>query len=310
MEKENSNQEKDSKKEEEKDNKSKILILYDEYQFSSEIANEKIKNIFKAIESHNKDKNSTKKLFHNEKKSIININNKYYTCDISYEIISFNKLENIDLSLYEGVILFLEETSIKNKIFSEKSHHFTDDQNFSSCIIIFEEDREDLQNLELFDQFIGETIDKHFEVICNCQNLKEYDEDDGIAAVNLSLHSTQWKGSKSVEPKKENKKEDIKKNDNKDKDKNKDKKENNNDDKKFYEQLKDNDEIEKVFGRIKEIKQINSNPNISNEERRNNAEKAVMMLMEMFGLDEDEEQENKSDEEKQKEKEKDKLEHK
>ena len=325
MEKENNNKINDLKKEEEekeKDNNSKIIILYDEYQFSSEIANEKIKNIFKAIESHNKDKNNTKKLFHNEKKSIININNKYYTCDISYEIISINKLENIDLSLYEGVILFLEETSIKNKIFSEKSHHFKDDQNFSSCIIIFEEERDDLQNVELFDQFIGETIDKHFEVICNCHNLKEYDEDDGIAAVNLSLHSTHWKGSKSVEAKKEkkeNKKEDNKKIDNKDKeDKNKDKKDNNkdkdNDDKKFYEQLKDNDEIEKVFGRIKEIKQINSNPNISNEERRNNAEKAVMMLMEMFGLDEDEEDEqeqgNKSDEEKQKEKEKDKVEDK
>ena len=324
MEKENNNKINDLKKEkEEKDIKSKILILYDEYQFSSEIANEKIKNIFKAIEYHNKDKNNTKKLFHNEKKSIININNKYYTCDISYEIISINKLENIDLSLYEGVILFLEETSIKNKIFSEKSHHFKEDQNFSSCIIIFEEDRDDLQNIELFDQFIGETIDKHFEVICNCHNLKEYDEDDGIAAVNLSLHSTHWKGSKNVETKKEkkeNKKEDIKKNDNTDKSKNKDKKKNDidndkdNDDKKFYEQLKDNDEIEKVFGKIKEIKQINSNPNISNEERRNNAEKAVMMLMEMFGLDEDEEDEqeqgNKSDEEKQKEKEKDKVEDK
>ena len=83
MEKDNNNKINDSKKEEEeKDNKSKLLILYDEYQFSSEIANEKIKNIFKAIESHNKDKNNTKKLFHNEKKSIININNKYYTCDI------------------------------------------------------------------------------------------------------------------------------------------------------------------------------------------------------------------------------------
>ena len=284
-----------------KDNKSKILILYDEYQFSSEAANEKIKNIFKAIESHNEDKNNKKKLFHNEKQSIININNKYYTCDISYEIIPINKIENIDLALYEGIIIFLEETSIKNKIFAEKSHHFKEEHNFSSCIIIFEEDRDDLQNLELFDQFIGETIDKHFEVICNCENLKEYNEDDGIGAVNLSLHSTQWKGSKSAVEKKEEKKETKEKKEKKD-------------DGKIYKELKDSDEIEKVFGRIKEIKQINSNPNISNEERRNNAEKAVMMLMEMFGLDEDEEDEqeqgNKSDEEKQKEKEKDKVEDK
>jgi hypothetical protein len=275
-----------------KDNKSKILILYDEYQFSSESANEKIKNIFKAIESHNEDKNNKKKLFHNDKQSIININNKYYTCDISYEIIPINKIENIDLALYEGIIIFLEETSIKNKIFAEKSHHFKEENNFSSCIIIFEEDRDDLQNVELFDQFIGETIDKHFEVICNCENLKEYNEDDGIGAVNLSLHSTQWKGSKSNVEKKEEKKETNEKKEKKD-------------DGKIYKELIDSDEIEKVFGRIKEIKQMNSNPNISNEERRNNAEKAVMMLMEMLGVDEDDNEEGElSDEEKKKEKEK------
>jgi hypothetical protein len=275
-----------------KDNKSKILILYDEYQFSSESANEKIKNIFKAIESHNEDKNNKKKLFHNDKQSIININNKYYTCDISYEIMPINKIENIELALYEGIIIFLEETSIKNKIFAEKSHHFKEEHNFSSCIIIFEEDRDDLQNVELFDQFIGETIDKHFEVICNCENLKEYNEDDGIGAVNLSLHSTQWKGSKSNVEKKEEKKETNEKKEKKD-------------DGKIYKELIDSDEIEKVFGRIKEIKQMNSNPNISNEERRNNAEKAVMMLMEMLGVDEDDNEEGElSDEEKKKEKEK------
>ena len=284
-----------------KDNKSKILILYDEYQFSSEAANEKIKNIFKAIESHNEDKNNKKKLFHNEKQSIININNKYYTCDISYEIIPINKIESIDLTLYEGIIIFLEETSIKNKIFAEKSHHFKDEHNFSSCIIIFEEDRDDLQNAELFDQFIGDTIDKHFEVICNCENLKEYNEDDGIGAVNLSLHSTHWKGSKSVVEKKEEKN----KNEKNEKNEKKEKK----DGDKIYKELKDSDEIEKVFGRIKEIKQLNSNTNISNEERRNNAEKAVMMLMEMLGVDDDDDEneaENDEDDEDKKEKVKEK----
>ena len=84
-----------------------------------------------------------------------------------------------------------------------------------------------------------------------------------------------------IDNKKGNKKEDDKMEDKIDKNKN--------NDKNVYEKLKDDDEIEKVFGKIKEIKQINSNPNISNEERRNNAEKAVMMLMEMFGLDDEEE---------------------
>ena len=307
---ENKNNINESSNKDSKDNNSKLIILYDELQFSSEVVKEKINNIFKAIESHNEDKNNKKKLIHKEKNSIISLNNKYYTCDITYEIDSINKIDDKDLSLYDGIILFFEETSIKNKIFSDKSHHFKDDHNYSSCIILFEEDRDDLQNAELFDQFIGETIDKHFEVICNCENLKEFNEDDGIGAVNLSLHSTQWKGSKPVETKKENKiseKKEDKKEDKKDNKKD-DKKDDKDDDKKFYEQLKDNDEIEKVFGKIKEIKQINSNPNISNEERRNNAEKAVMMLMEMFGLDKDENLEDveDSDENDKKEKEKEK----
>ena len=262
---ENKNNINESSNKDSKDNNSKLIILYDELQFSSEVVKEKINNIFKAIESHNEDKNNKKKLIHKEKNSIISLNNKYYTCDITYEIDSINKIDDKDLSLYDGIILFFEETSIKNKIFSDKSYHFKDDHNYSSCIIIFEEDRDDLQNVELFDQFIGETIDKHFEVICNCENLKEFNEDDGIGAVNLSLHSTQWKGSKPVETKKENKiseKKEDKKEDKKDNKKD-DKKDNKDEDKKFYEQLKDNDEIEKVFGRIKEIKQINSNPNIN-----------------------------------------------
>ena len=308
--KNNINESSNKDKKDNEDNNSKILILYDELQFSSEVVKEKINNIFKAIESHNEDKNNKKKLFHKEKNAIISLNNKYYTCDITYEIDSINKIDDKDLSLYEGIILFFEETSIKNKIFKDKSHHFKDEHNYSSCIIIFEEDRDDLQNAELFDEFIGETIDKHFEVICNCENLKEFNEDDGIGAVNLSLHSTQWKGSKPVEVKKENKSNEKKEDKKEDKKDNKedDKKEVKEDDKKFYEKLKDNDEIEKVFGRIKEIKQINSNPNISNEERRNNAEKAVMMLMEMFGLDKDENLEDveDSDENDKKEKEKEK----
>ena len=306
--KNNINESSNKDKKDKEDNNSKILILYDELQFSSEVVKEKINNIFKAIESHNEDKNNKKKLFHKEKNAIISLNNKYYTCDITYEIDSINKIDDKDLSLYEGIILFFEETSIKNKIFSDKSHHFKDEHNYSSCIIIFEEDRDDLQNAELFDEFIGQTIDKHFEIICNCENLKEFNEDDGIGAINLSLHSTQWKGSKPAETKKENKsneKKEDKKEDKKDR-KEGDKKEVKEDDKKFYEKLKDNDEIEKVFGRIKEIKQINSNPNISNEERRNNAEKAVMMLMDMLGLDEDENLEDvvDSDEDDKKEKEK------
>ena len=173
----------------------------------------------------------------------------------------------------------------------DKSSNFKDEYNFSTCIIIFEEEQEDLQNLDLFDKFIGQTIDKHFEVIYDCQNLKHFNRDDGIVAFNLSLHSTQWKASQST--KKEEKKEDKKE----DKKEEKEEKKEKIDENKFYQELKDNGEIEKVFGKIKEIKKLNIDHNISLDERRNIAEKAVMMLVDMLNL----EDEDDIDEEEEKE---------
>ena len=275
-------------------NESKLLILYDELQFSYDTAKQKLESIFKAIESNNNknDKNS-KNFYFNEKNSIIKLENKYYICDIKFEIYSFNNIDKLDLSVYEGILLFFEETSIKNKIFADKSHHFDEKYNFSTCIIIFEEEQEDLQNLELFDDFIGQTIDKHFEVIYDCQNLKNFNTDDGIGAFNLSLHSTQWKASKDN---KEEKKDIKEKKDEKTekKEEKMEKKEGN----KFYKELNDTEEIEKIFGKIKEIKELNKDPKISMEERRNNAEKAIMMLADMFHLDDDDDEEKEDDEDK------------
>ena len=290
------NEIKNTKEKENEISVSKLLILYDEFQFSYEVAKEKLEKIFEAIESHNNPKEkSPKNFYHNKKLSQIRLENKYYTCDILYEINSFNKIEEIDLSKYEGILLFFEETSIKNKIFMDKSSHFKDEYNFSSCIIIFEEEQEELQNLDLFDQFIGETIDKHFEVIYDCQNLKNFNQDDGIGAINLSLHSTQWRGGQDTKKNQEG----VEKN------KNEIKEIVDKDDKKFYQELKDNEEIEKVFGKIKEIKKLNMDPNISLEDKRNNAEKAVMMLVNMLGLEdegEEDEEEKEINENKNKDK--------
>ena len=96
-----------------------------------------------------------------------------------------------------------------------------------------------------YENFISETLDKHFEIICDCKN-EDFYEDDGHGALNLSLHSSQWSSSQ----------------------KNNDKK--------------------------KKNKNITS---ISMEERRNNAEKAIYMLMDMFGLDENEEEEKEDEKE-------------
>ena len=278
-------------------NESKLLILYDELQFSYDTAKQKLESIFKAIESNNNknDKNS-KNFYFNEKNSTIKLENKYYICDIKFEIYSFNNIDKLDLSVYEGILLFFEETSIKNKIFADKSHHFDEKYNFSTCIIIFEEEQEDLQNLELFDDFIGQTIDKHFEVIYDCQNLKNFNTDDGIGAFNLSLHSTQWKASKDNKEEKKDIKEkkDEKTEKKEEKEEKMEKKEGN----KFYKELNDTEEIEKIFGKIKEIKELNKDPKISMEERRNNAEKAIMMLADMFHLDDDDDEEKEDDEDK------------
>ena len=278
-------------------NESKLLILYDELQFSYDTAKQKLESIFKAIESNNNknDKNS-KNFYFNEKNSTIKLENKYYICDIKFEIYSFNNIDKLDLSVYEGILLFFEETSIKNKIFADKSHHFDEKYNFSTCIIIFEEEQEDLQNLELFDDFIGQTINKHFEVIYDCQNLKNFNTDDGIGAFNLSLHSTQWKASKDNKEEKKDIKEkkDEKTEKKEEKEEKMEKKEGN----KFYKELNDTEEIEKIFGKIKEIKELNKDPKISMEERRNNAEKAIMMLADMFHLDDDDDEEKEDDEDK------------
>ena len=79
----------------------------------------------------------------------------------------------------------------------------------------------------------------------------------------------------------------IKKDDKKEEKEEKEEKKEKKDENKFYQELKDNEEIEKVFGKIKEIKKLNMDPNISLEERRNNAEKAVMMLVNMLNLEDE-----------------------
>ena len=100
----------ESKKEEGKeDNISKLLILYDEFQFSYDVAKEKIESIFKAIESHNNTKDKNSKNFYHKGNSIIRLENKYYTCEISYEINSLNKIDKIDLSKYERILLLFRK---------------------------------------------------------------------------------------------------------------------------------------------------------------------------------------------------------
>ena len=108
----------------------------------------------------------------------------------------------------------------------------------------------------------------------------------------MSLHSFNWKFQNLNKNKNNNK--------NNNENNNKNNENNNENNKKIingkeYNKLNDEEEIEKLFTKIKEIKEINKSENISMEERRNNAEKAIYMLMDMFGLDEPEETEEKEE---------------
>ena len=273
-----------------KNQESKLLLLYDDLEFSKEESEKKFEQIFTLIEKQNPKEeeinNKTKKtkLHLNKVNNSIILENKYYKCEIPYILNPISNIEQIELKSHEGIIIYLTQNSIKNKIFTNISQLISENDNYSSCIILLDESREDLSIMKEYENFIGETLDKHFEIICDCKN-EDFYEDDGFGALNLSLHSSQWSSSQ----KNNNKKEDNKnlKNENNDKKKI---------DGKEYSKLNDEEEVDKLFNKIKEIKKINADPSISMEERRNNAEKAIYMLMDMFGLDENEEEEKEEKE--------------
>ena len=275
-----------------KNQESKLLLLYDDLEFSKEESEKKFEQIFTLIEKQNPKEeeinNKTKKtkLHLNKVNNSIILENKYYKCEIPYILNPISNIEQIELKSHEGIIIYLTQNSIKNKIFTNISQLISENENYSSCIILLDESREDLSIMKEYENFIGETLDKHFEIICDCKN-EDFYEDDGFGALNLSLHSSQWSSSQ----KNNNKKEDNKnlKNENNDKKKI---------DGKEYSKLNDEEEVDKLFNKIKEIKKINADPSISMEERRNNAEKAIYMLMDMFGLDENEEEEKEEEKEK------------
>ena len=274
-----------------KNQESKLLLLYDDLEFSKEESEKKFEQIFTLIEKQNPKEeeinNKTKKtkLNLNKVNNSIILDNKYYKCEIPYILNPISNIEQIELKSHEGIIIYLTQNSIKNKIFTNISQLISENDNYSSCIILLDESREDLSIMKEYENFISETLDKHFEIICDCKN-EDFYEDDGFGALNLSLHSSQWSSSQ----KNNNKKEDNKnlKNENNDKKKI---------DGKEYSKLNDEEEVDKLFSKIKEIKKINADPSISMEERRNNAEKAIYMLMDMFGLDENEEEEKEDEKE-------------
>ena len=277
----------DSKKEEtnkEEQKYSKILIMYDEYQHSRQQIYDKILLLLKTIESHNGDKNAKYSIYLQKTKSELSyftIKNKYYTCDLHFEIFSLTQLKKINLKLYEGIIIYLDQVSIKNKIF--ENCDFGND--FQCGIILLDDVRDDLFNLPEFSNFIGNSLDKHFEVICGCEDLNTYDEEDGPGALNMSLNSVSWNNV-------------INNNEPKEKAKNQETKEPKKATKNDYEKINEEDQLDYLFDKIKQIKLMNQSMKVSDKERRENAEKAINMLMSALHIEESEEEDSEDEKKK------------
>ena len=267
-----------------------LLFLYDDLQISSTELDDKINLLFTSIEKFNpKEDEKTKKpsffLFFSKEEHQITLKNRYYQCKISIVTHPISKIHEIRLQEHEGIIIYLHKTSILNNTFGIVSKYINENDTFSTCMVLFDSPREDIETSEKYEEFIGDTLDKHFEIICDCSNTKTFNDEDGLGVINSSLHNSKWKSSEEVSN--QVKPPSIINEINKEKNE-----ENKN---KGYIQLDDNEELEKMFTKLKEIKLINSNPNISDEERRNNAEQAILMMTKMFGIeDEDDEEEYKN----------------
>ena len=266
---------------------SNILILYDDLLISNTELISSLNNIFSVIQSNNIA--SKTELFHDKDTNSFKLNNKYYSCNLIYRIEPISTIKDVKINEYEGIILFLNQVSIKNKTFNDLSNLINEEDTYSSCVVLFNENRDIIENSPGYMELIEATLEKHFEIICDCGNPKSFNAEDGPGALSMSLHSANWKNcnlnnNNDTSNKLTNipnistvSKEDKKIKENK---------------KKGYDLMNDQEEIDKMFNKIKEMKLINTQPGISDEERRANAEKAILMMAEMFGLDEEEEEED------------------
>lgn len=253
-----------------------ILILHDDH-IGQQIT-EKISSIFTNIHKLNKGI----KFIDNEKQ--ISIDNKYYTCELNISIKTFRE----DYGEHnEGVIIYWKAEDLSNSSTDKLLKAINSFSKKPCCLIIlFEEERSFLTSLSNFEDFVGFSIDNNLEIIAGIRDFENIDEDDGIGALNMSLQSCHWgnsimKNQKKIQEKKiekdektENKPEDM-----------------------GYKQLKEEAEFDHFLDKINEVRRINSNENMSDEERRRNAENALIMLAKYmnFGDDDGEIDENEDD---------------
>jgi hypothetical protein len=252
-----------------------LLILHDHH--NQDKIKENISSIFKNIHKLNKG------IQYIENESHISIDNKYYTCQLN---ISIKTIREDFGENNEGVIIYWKADNLNTDRISQAINSLK--KKPSCLIILFEEERSFLSSLSSFEEFVGYSIDNNLEIIAGIRDFENVDEEDGIGALNMSLQSCHWPNSimkkmKKLEDKKidtvetiEQKPVDL-----------------------GYQQLKEEAEFDHFLEKINEVRRMNTNENMSDEERRRNAENALLMLAKYmnFGddegvLDDDEEENN------------------
>lgn len=195
---------------------------------------------------------------------VLNIDNKYYNCYLQFEICSIYKNENTQT---EGIIFYWTSNNLSYDKLQSILNSNSNKPNF--IVIVFEEERGFMSSLSGYEDFIGFAIDNNIEVITSINTTD--DEEEGVQALNMSLQSCHWSNSelKNNKVAENNKIEEIIP------------------DKNSYQQLQDEHDFDQFLENINNVRRMNMNDAVTDEERRANAENAIMMLAKFLKLEDD-----------------------
>lgn len=275
---------------------SQIVFIYDDISFSLSEVNVFLNHLLEAIDKNKKGLLFTSPLNESATSIEFKIENKYYACHLKFIPIPLSKIKETKMDQYEGVMILLTKDSLTQKIFEKYIIPIIPSESkWSSCMVLFKEIRDDLCELSEYSDFVGLTIDNHFEIICDCANVNDFNDDDGIGTINTALQSVTWSsaynskndkktfnGANSIKETNKQHQSNINADSNSKDTNNKSKQE-----KEGYEELKEQEIYEQLLSKVKDIKALNSNSNLTDQERRANAEKAMLLMAQLFDLDEE-----------------------
>jgi hypothetical protein len=252
-----------------KDNNSALIILFDDYICTRE---EFIKRVFSAFSLFNK---IQKGICFEESTQSIKIDNKYYKCELKITLESYSGFIKHSQNC-EGLVILCDKTHLDTERLGEIIQNSKQKPNLG--IILFQESRSEVSSSNKYENFVGMAIDNNFEIITDMSNVDEINEDDGIGALNMSLQSSHWANS-TLKKEEKNLESECAKVENK---------------KLEYEKLDDEIDFDNFLEKINEMRKMNANENLSDDERRKNAEDAIMMLAKYINIGDEEDLDNES----------------